>query len=87
MPSQPVVTKYKIISNINLVGRESEINKNIVNITSSNGLNRLSYYDYTTFVIDGFDDVDAWMMNIDGVYHNIIKKDDGKIFLFKYSLK
>jgi len=81
VPSQPVVTKYKIISNINLVGRESEINKNIINITSSNELNRLSYYDYTTFAIDGFADSDVWMMNIDGVYHNIIKKDDGEFYL------
>ena len=77
---QPVVTKYKIISNASLEGRQSEINKNLISITTG-VTNRLSYSDGSTFVIDGFDDADVWVINIDDTYHNIVKGTDGEFYI------
>jgi hypothetical protein len=75
------VTKYKIISNISLAGRQSEINKNIINIDSSSGNNIVTFSGGATFSIDGFDDADVWLINIDGVCHNIIKDTNGNYML------
>ena len=76
------VVKYKIISNISLYGRQSEINKNLILITTtSDNLNKLTYIDGTTFVIDGFDDSDVWLMQIDSLYHVIIKGVDGEYYI------
>jgi hypothetical protein len=81
MPNQSSVTKYKIISNINLSGfTASSINNNLITIDSNNS-NRLVRYDGSIFYIDGFDDVDVWLMQIDTVYHNIIKGTDGYLYL------
>lgn len=71
----PTLTKYKIISNIRLAGRQSELNQNLVSISSSLGVNSLKFYDGTVFNIENFDDADVWMIEIGGVYHNIIKTD------------
>lgn len=69
-------TKYKIISNINLAGRESEINKNIISITTnSDATSILLYKNGNNFIIDDYDDYDVWLIEIDGKYHNIINKD------------
>ena len=73
---EPLVLKYKIISNIKLEGRESEINQNLIKIEYSNSSNKLTYYDGTTFNIQNFDDSDVWLIEIDGRLHNIIKQDN-----------
>ena len=76
------VTKYKIISNISLAGRQSEINKNTIFIsTDINGSSRLSYSDGSTFSIDGFGDADVWMIQIDSNYHTITIGVDGEYYL------
>lgn len=80
-PNQSFVTKYKIISDINLAGRQSEINKNIISIESQNGLNKISVLGGDLFEIEGFDEADVWLIEIDGVYHNLVKKDDGSIYI------
>lgn len=72
---ESLVIKYKIISNITLEGKESEINKNLIKIEYSNLQNKLTYYDGTPFVIDNFDDSDVWLIEIDGNLHNIVKED------------
>ena len=74
------VTKYKIISNISLLGRQSEINKNIIYIDSSSGSNIITS-NGATFSIDGFQDADVWLMNIDGVYHNLTLDVNGNYIL------
>lgn len=79
--SQEKVSRYKIISNINLVGRESEINRNLILITSTNGLNKLTYYNGDTFEIEGFENADVWIIDINGKYHNIIKGDDNEFYI------
>ena len=79
----PTITKYKIISNTSLEGRQLDINKNLISITSgtSSNTNRLSYSDGSTFDIDGFDDADVWIINIDNMYHNIVKGTDGEFYI------
>lgn len=74
------VTKYKIISNILLTGRQSEINRNLIYIESDNIGSKIRYYNGNPFDINGFEDADVWMIEIDGVYHNIIKRD-GEYYL------
>jgi hypothetical protein len=71
-PNIEYLTKYKIISNINLEGRQSEINKNLIKIDS---LNKISFYNDDVFEIENYDDSDVWLIEIDSVYHNIIKTD------------
>ena len=78
VPESKFITKYKIISNIILQGRQSEINKNLIFIDSNN---KLTYSNGTTFEIEGFDNADVWMIQIDGIYHNIVKKVDGEFYL------
>ena len=72
-----VATKYRIISDIDLTGKESYINKNFGIIDESN---KILNYDLTDYQIDNFDDADVWVIEIDGIYHNLIS-DSGVIKL------
>jgi hypothetical protein len=74
LPNQSFITRYKIISDVNLEGRQSEINKNLVYLDSSTG-NKLLYSDKSTFEIEGFDDADVWLIEINNKFHNIVKRD------------
>ena len=69
----PLTTKWKIISDINLGGRESEINRNLIKIEYINGINTLKYSDGSDFLIDGFDDADVWLIQIGDMYHKLLK--------------
>jgi hypothetical protein len=69
---------YKIISDISLYGKESLLNKNICLFDSTNHI--IKYSDYSLFTIDGFDDADVWLIEIDGKMHNIINDGGTKIF-------
>lgn len=80
-PNRTFITKYKIISDISLEGRQSEINKNTISIESLNGLNKITGLDGDLFEIDGFDEADVWLIEIDEVYHNLIKRIDGNIYI------
>jgi hypothetical protein len=64
-----IQSNYKIISDKNLEGKENEINKNSGTITSDNFITN----ENDDFKIDGFDDASVWLIEIDGIYHNIIK--------------
>jgi hypothetical protein len=64
-----IVTKYKIISDIDLSGKELELNKNSAYIRNK----KLMNYDGSYYMIDNFSLSDVWLIEIDGVYHNLIK--------------
>lgn len=73
------ITRYKIISDLNLTGKQSMINKNIGSIDSSK---RLVNYDSTYFQIEDWDKADVWIIEIDGKLHNLIKDTDGAIKIY-----
>lgn len=74
-----VFTKYKIIADVNLTGKQDLVNKNIGKITTGK---KLINYDNTDFVIEDWDKADVWLIEIDGVYHNLIKDTDGSIKVY-----
>jgi len=76
---QEQLTKYKIISDIDLSGKESLINKNTGLIDENK---KLINYDITNFKIEDWESADVWIIEIDGVYHNLIKDNDGSIKVF-----
>lgn len=65
-----VVIKYRIISDIDLTGKESELNTKIVVINSDNVITN---YDITNYDIPEFDSADIWIIEINGLFHNLIK--------------
>lgn len=78
---------YKIISDISLVGLESEINTNYGYIDSDSVL-RGSNDSY--FTISEFDEADVWLIEIDGIYHNVIKDNNGNLKIssdYSFNLK
>ena len=84
-----ISTKWRIVSDIELVGKQSLLNKNTGFITSTNGVTRrpsdkkLINYDLTNFVIDEWDSADIWLIEIDGMFHNLIKDPtDGSIRVY-----
>jgi len=62
------VVKYRIISDLDLTGKELELNKNYGKINSTGEL--VDYYgDYIS--IEDFDNYSVWIIEIDGIYHNL----------------
>jgi len=75
-----IFTKWRIISDIELVGKQSLLNKNTGLITSDK---KLINYDLTNFVIDDWDSADIWIIEIDGMFHNLVKDTtDGSIKVY-----
>lgn len=74
--STNIIRKWKIISDISLTGMESFLNKNTgyIGKSESEHPNRLFNYDGTNFEIEDFDSADVWVIEIDGLYHNLVKK-------------
>lgn len=70
------VYRYRIISDINLSGKEAYLNRNICLFDSNNYIIR--YNDNSYFDIPNFDEADVWIIEIDGEYHNIVR-EDGKL--------
>jgi hypothetical protein len=70
-----LVNKYRIISSIDLSAKQSLLNKN-------NGLigdettypNRLLNYDNTNYSISDWDSADIWLIEVDGMYHNLVRE-------------
>ena len=73
-----IVTKYRIISDLDLTGKESKLNKSFVSIDINNVLIDVNN---DPFVIYGYDNADVWLIEVDGVLHNIIK-DDNKFKIY-----
>ena len=67
------VDKWRIISDLDLTGKQSLLNKNVGYIRESD--KALLNYDNTDFEIADFEIADLWLMEIDGMYHNLIKED------------
>ena len=63
-------TKYRIISDLDLKGKQNLINKNFGYINSES---ILEDYNNNPLIINGFDDVDVWLIEVDGIYHKISK--------------
>ena len=76
---QEQLTKYKIISDLDLSGKQSLLNKNIGLIDENK---KLINYDISNFQIEDWESADVWIIEIDGVYHNLIKDTDGSIKVF-----
>ena len=68
------VTKYRIISDVDLSGRESELNLNFGRVDSQN---YLITYANQPLQISSFDDWSVWIIEIDGIYHNLVKDSFG----------
>jgi len=79
------VDRWRIISDINLEGKQALLNKNIGYIRESD--KALVNYDNTSFALEEFDMADLWLIEIDGMHHNLVK-EDGIIKIFSdYSFK
>jgi hypothetical protein len=71
-------TTWQIISNIDLIGKEAIVNKNIINIDENN---KITYINGNSFVIDDWDSADVWLIEIDGKYHNI-QIDNNEYYIY-----
>lgn len=71
-----VIDKYRIISDIDLTGKESMLNKGFGTIAGddTNYPNRLLNYDNTNYLFDEWDDADVWLIEIDGMFHNLVRE-------------
>ena len=72
MTDLPVVG-WKIICDIDLTGKENLLNQNNGKIVSK----KLYDLNDNPFIIDDYDVADIYLIEIDGVYHNLIKNNSG----------
>ncbi len=74
------LTKFRIISDLDLEGKESMLNKNTGLIgDSTTYANRLLNYDNTNFEIPEWDTADIWIIEIDGMFHNLVREIGGEV--------
>ena len=64
---------WKIISDLDLSGKENYLNKNIINIDDNN---KITYLNGESFVIENYADADVYLIEINGVYHNLQKNNN-----------
>jgi hypothetical protein len=70
-----LVNKYRIISDIDLSGKQSLLNKNTGLIGDDTTYpNRLLNYDNTNYSISDWDSADIWLIEIDGMFHNLVRE-------------
>jgi len=81
---KPVVTKYKIVSDLNLTGKQSLLNKRSCYI---NSLNQIVKTDGSPYTISNFTFADVNMIDIDGKYHNIILENGYLTLVTDYGFK
>lgn len=67
------VYSYKIVSTIDLKDKQDELNKNYGRIDSNNFL--INYENTYLESFDDFDNYSLWLIEIDGIYHNLYKED------------
>ena len=71
-----IVTKYRIISDLDFGGMTySDFNQNFGEIKD----NILKDLSDNSITIDNFDTADIWLINIDGLYHNLIQSGTNSI--------
>ncbi len=74
------LNKWRIISDIDLSGKELLLNKNTGLIGDSTTYpNRLLNYDNTNFDIEDWNTADIWLIEIDGVFHNLVRETTPEI--------
>lgn len=74
--------RYKIISDLDLTGKQNQLNKNIGYVNSEK---KLVNFDGSFLQIDNFSDADVWLIEIDGVYHNLIQDGNSIRIVTDYS--
>ena len=79
-----IVTKWKIISDIDLQGKQNDINKNYGYINEEKAI---IDYNNNNLEIDEFEESDVWIIEIDGIYHNIILDDGSLKLITDYSFE
>lgn len=65
-----IVNLYKIISDLNLEGKQDELNKNYGYIE-----NDILIFDDNTILSD-FETADIWLIEIDGIFHKLLKQNN-----------
>ena len=75
--SKPVITKYRIVTDLDLTGKQSILNKRSCYVNSQNQLVKT---DGTPYIINNFTFADVNIIDIDGKYHNLIL-DNGYLTL------
>ena len=70
--------QWTIISDIDLTGKQSLINQNIISIDSNN---KITYINGNSFTIDDWNTADVWMIQIGELYHTI-QYDNGDYYLY-----
>lgn len=81
---KPVVTKYKIVTDLNLSGKQSFLNKRTCYINSQNQIVKT---DGTPYFINNFTFADVNLINIDGKYHNIVLQNGYLTLVTDYGFK
>lgn len=81
----PISSKWKIISDINLAGKQSFINKNLIKIEYANSVNKMTSIDGTAFELDKYDSADVWLIEIDGIFHKLNKLGQDFIIYTDYA--
>lgn len=75
--TNPIITKYRIISDIDLAGKELFLNKKSFFINSNGYI--INYYDFTNYIISDFDSADIWLIEINGKLNTLVKDTNGLI--------
>ena len=78
--SSKILTKYRILSDIDLTGKQDLLNKNLGLIGDEKTYpNRLLNYDNTNYSIDDWDSADVWLIEVDGMFHNLVRETGPEI--------
>ena len=72
------INKYRIISDLDLSGKQSLLNNNIISIDSNNNI---SLINGATFSIPNYDNADLWLININDINHVIQKNDNNQYYI------
>ena len=67
------ITKWRIISSVDLTGKQLMLNQNTGYVDADN--KALKKSDGSAFDIADFDLADLWLIEIDGMHHNLTKED------------
>ena len=65
--------KYKIVSDLNLAGKQNNLNKKVCYVNELNQIIR--WYDQSNFEMNDWKKADVHLIEIDGTFHNLTKLD------------
>ena len=74
---------YKIISSIDYTGSQSMLNQNIVtiNTTTQSYVSQILNVNGSPWTLIDYNTADVWLVNINGIYHNITSDGLGNFFI------